>query len=278
MDADGRAVRAVVAFVPSFHRHDAAHARGDAAAPPAAHARARRRADLERRLARHRPPERHHDDPADVPRRAPGRLRRLHFPHRRHRRRTVDRRTRFLRGGPDASRSRRSCVAARRTSTSSPSWRTTCAQPEETLGDIRAQFAAYRASAQRRLLGMLDDERLDDLDELVADRSWPLRGAACAARSRRSPTASYSDRGHRRRLRDIRSTIQLRRSDRTARRSLVSTSPAPIRPDRPPGELGAELHHAYSCLRDQVRARSGDAEQRRLLPPDHRSRRPRAAW
>ena len=40
--------------------------------------------------------------------------------------------------------------------------------PEETLGDIRAQFAAYEMG-QARLLQILDDERIDDLDALVAE-------------------------------------------------------------------------------------------------------------
>jgi N-methylhydantoinase B len=40
--------------------------------------------------------------------------------------------------------------------------------PQETLGDIRAQFAAY-GQACDRLLALLDSERIDDLDELVDD-------------------------------------------------------------------------------------------------------------
>jgi N-methylhydantoinase B len=40
--------------------------------------------------------------------------------------------------------------------------------PEETLGDIRAQFAAYD-QGQGRLLKILDDERIQDLDALVEE-------------------------------------------------------------------------------------------------------------
>ena len=40
--------------------------------------------------------------------------------------------------------------------------------PEETLGDIRAQFAAYDLSL-KRLLKILDDEHIEDLDELVEE-------------------------------------------------------------------------------------------------------------
>ena len=40
--------------------------------------------------------------------------------------------------------------------------------PEETLGDIRAQFAAYEMG-QARLLKILDDEHIDDLDALVEE-------------------------------------------------------------------------------------------------------------
>ncbi len=40
--------------------------------------------------------------------------------------------------------------------------------PQETLGDIRAQFAAY-AQAEARLLNLMDAERMDQLDELVDD-------------------------------------------------------------------------------------------------------------
>jgi len=38
--------------------------------------------------------------------------------------------------------------------------------PQETLGDIRAQFAAY-GQARERLLALLESERIDDLDTLV---------------------------------------------------------------------------------------------------------------
>lgn len=40
--------------------------------------------------------------------------------------------------------------------------------PDDTLGDIRAQFAAYR-QAERRLLKILDEEGIDDLDALAAE-------------------------------------------------------------------------------------------------------------
>ena len=40
--------------------------------------------------------------------------------------------------------------------------------PQETLGDIRAQFACY-AQAEARLLHLLDAERMDGLDDLVDD-------------------------------------------------------------------------------------------------------------
>ncbi len=40
--------------------------------------------------------------------------------------------------------------------------------PDDTLGDIRAQFAAYR-QAERRLLKILDEEGINDLDALAAE-------------------------------------------------------------------------------------------------------------
>ena len=63
--------------------------------------------------------------------------------------------------------------------------------PEETLGDIRAQFAAYDLGIER-LLKILDDEEIDDLNlfvEEILDRSeMAMRRAIEAA-----PDGSYSD-------------------------------------------------------------------------------------
>jgi N-methylhydantoinase B len=63
--------------------------------------------------------------------------------------------------------------------------------PEETLGDIRAQFAAYDMGIAR-LLKILEDERIDDLDALVddiLDRSEAAMRRAIHA----SPDGSYRD-------------------------------------------------------------------------------------
>jgi len=63
--------------------------------------------------------------------------------------------------------------------------------PEETLGDIRAQFAAYDLGLER-FLKILDDERIEDLDALVAeilDRSEAAMRRAIEA----APDGSYSD-------------------------------------------------------------------------------------
>ena len=63
--------------------------------------------------------------------------------------------------------------------------------PEETLGDIRAQFAAYEMG-QSRLLQILDDERIRDLDALVEeilDRSESAMRRAIEA----APDGVYGD-------------------------------------------------------------------------------------
>lgn len=63
--------------------------------------------------------------------------------------------------------------------------------PRETLGDIRAQFAAY-GLAQSRLLALLASERIDDLDALVDDilaRSQASMRAAIDA----LPDGRYTD-------------------------------------------------------------------------------------
>ena len=63
--------------------------------------------------------------------------------------------------------------------------------PEETLGDIRAQFAAYD-QGQQRLLKILDDEHIDDLDGLVEEilnRSETAMRRAIEA----APDGSYRD-------------------------------------------------------------------------------------
>ncbi len=64
--------------------------------------------------------------------------------------------------------------------------------PDETLGDIRAQFAAYGVCIGR-LLKLLDDERIDDLDqfvtEILARSEVSMRRAIEAI-----PDGSYSDR------------------------------------------------------------------------------------
>lgn len=64
--------------------------------------------------------------------------------------------------------------------------------PEETLGDIRAQFAAYGLCIGR-LLRMLDDERIEDLDgfvsEILARSEASMRSAISAI-----PDGSYGDR------------------------------------------------------------------------------------
>ncbi len=63
--------------------------------------------------------------------------------------------------------------------------------PEETLGDIRAQFAAYRLCLER-LMKILDDEKIDDLTSLVdeiLDRSEAAMRRAIEA----VPDGSYSD-------------------------------------------------------------------------------------
>jgi N-methylhydantoinase B len=63
--------------------------------------------------------------------------------------------------------------------------------PNETLGDIRAQFAAYRIGVAR-LLQILEDEGIDDLDALVEeilDRSESAMRRAIEA----APDGSYRD-------------------------------------------------------------------------------------
>jgi N-methylhydantoinase B len=63
--------------------------------------------------------------------------------------------------------------------------------PNETLGDIRAQFAAYRIGVDR-LLQILEDEGIDDLDTLVEeilDRSESAMRRAIEA----APDGSYRD-------------------------------------------------------------------------------------
>jgi N-methylhydantoinase B len=64
-------------------------------------------------------------------------------------------------------------------------------QPSETLGDIRAQFAAYR-DCDTMLNRMLDEERLDDLtavaDEIIARSEQSMRAAIDAL-----PDGSYKD-------------------------------------------------------------------------------------
>jgi N-methylhydantoinase B len=64
-------------------------------------------------------------------------------------------------------------------------------EPEETLGDIRAQFAAYDIAA-RRLLKMLDEEGIDDLAEItneILDRSEASMRQMIAA----IPDGEFSD-------------------------------------------------------------------------------------
>lgn len=64
-------------------------------------------------------------------------------------------------------------------------------QPSETLGDIRAQFAAYR-DCDTMLNRMLDEERLDDLtavaDEIIERSELSMRAAIKAL-----PDGSYTD-------------------------------------------------------------------------------------
>ncbi len=63
--------------------------------------------------------------------------------------------------------------------------------PDETLGDIRAQFAAYELCIAR-LLKMLDDERIDDLDEFVSEIL--ARSEASMRRAIEAiPNGSYGD-------------------------------------------------------------------------------------
>jgi N-methylhydantoinase B len=66
--------------------------------------------------------------------------------------------------------------------------------PQETLGDIRAQFAAY-GQARERLLALLESERIDDLDALVDDIL-----ARCEQSMRRAievlPDGRYEDEIH----------------------------------------------------------------------------------
>ncbi len=64
-------------------------------------------------------------------------------------------------------------------------------QPEETLGDIRAQFAAYR-DCNSKLMALLDEEGLADLspvaDEIIARSEHSMRAAIAAL-----PDGEYSD-------------------------------------------------------------------------------------
>jgi len=64
-------------------------------------------------------------------------------------------------------------------------------QPDETLGDIRAQFAAYR-DCERKLHELMDDESLDDLnriaDEIVQRSERSMRTAILAL-----PDGVYAD-------------------------------------------------------------------------------------
>lgn len=65
-------------------------------------------------------------------------------------------------------------------------------EPEETLGDIRAQFVAYEA-AKARLIRILGDERIDDLDSLageILDRSEAAMRSAIS----QAPDGVYRDR------------------------------------------------------------------------------------
>ena len=65
-------------------------------------------------------------------------------------------------------------------------------QPAETLGDIRAQFAAYR-DCNVKLMSLMDEEGLDDLipvaDEIIARSEQSMRAAITAAE-----TANRNDR------------------------------------------------------------------------------------
>ncbi|HRX88822.1 MAG TPA: hydantoinase B/oxoprolinase family protein, partial [Steroidobacteraceae bacterium] len=63
--------------------------------------------------------------------------------------------------------------------------------PEETLGDIRAQFAAYRLCLER-LMKILDDEKIDDLTSLV-DEILNRSEAAMRRAIEAVPDGSYSD-------------------------------------------------------------------------------------
>ena len=64
-------------------------------------------------------------------------------------------------------------------------------QPDETLGDIRAQFAAYR-DCREKLLAVFDEEGLDDLtpvaDEIIARSENSMRAAIAAL-----PDGCYQD-------------------------------------------------------------------------------------
>ncbi|MBT4688063.1 MAG: hydantoinase B/oxoprolinase family protein [Rhodospirillaceae bacterium] len=64
-------------------------------------------------------------------------------------------------------------------------------QPDETLGDVRAQFAAYR-DCNSKLMALLDEEGLDDLipvaDEIIARSEQSMRAAIAAL-----PDGTYSD-------------------------------------------------------------------------------------
>ena len=65
-------------------------------------------------------------------------------------------------------------------------------QPEETLGDIRAQFVAYE-TAQARLIRILGDERIDDLDSLAGEILSRSEAAMRSAISQ-APDGVYRDR------------------------------------------------------------------------------------
>lgn len=124
--------------------------------------------------------------------------------------------------------------------------------PEETLGDLRAQFVAYELGSAR-LMKILDDERIEDLDALageIFDRSELAMRRAIEA----VPDGSYRDEmvvdGFDSPL-TICCEVRIRGSDITV--DFSGTSPQVVRPiNSPMNFTRAYSAYAVKCLFDPI--------------------------